>query len=62
MDVNRDKEVAFWLDSAKRKRQEGQPATATTFENMAWLLGHPEGWLDWIKEQEKIALSQSSVE
>ena len=59
--MDRDNEVQFWRDAANRKRREGEPATAITFDNMAWLLAHPEGWSAWIEEQKQIALSKPSA-
>ncbi len=38
-------EVEFWRGAAARRRAEGQLATATTFDNLAWLLEHNESWL-----------------
>ena len=58
--IDRKSDVQFWQDAARRKRQSGETACAITFDNMAWLLAHPEGWGAWIKEQEAIAIAQLS--
>lgn len=36
--MNTQSEVQFWLDAAKRASQQGNPAAAITFKNLAWLV------------------------
>lgn len=37
--------VARWTASAVKADQEGHPATAITYRNMAWLIEHQSSWL-----------------
>jgi hypothetical protein len=36
--VNIQNEVEFWLAASKRQAQQGNPAAAITFKNLAWLV------------------------
>lgn len=45
--MNRDTEIQYWLDAAKRKDAEGNHAAAISFRNLAWLLEHEQTWLEW---------------
>lgn len=37
--------VERWKQAANREDREGNPATAITYRNMAWLLEHRDRWL-----------------
>lgn len=40
--MNRQYEIDYWLSAAKRADQSGEPATAISFRNIAYLLEHVE--------------------
>ena len=52
MEMDNDTEIEYWLRAAEREERAGHIATAITFKNMAWLVGHQQLWLDWIKAQD----------
>lgn len=40
-----EQSVARWTAAAIKADQEGHPATAITYRNMAWLIEHQASWL-----------------
>jgi hypothetical protein len=44
MSENRMAHVEEWERAAQREDKAGNPATATTFRNMAWLVEHADSW------------------
>ena len=44
MESQRMAHVEEWLRAAQREDTLGNPATATTFRNMAWLVEHADSW------------------
>lgn len=51
----RARDIKFWRDAAERKRLAGDTACAISFDNMAWLLEHPEGFHAWLTSEETAA-------
>jgi len=40
-----------YLRSAERESREGNEIRATMYRNEAWLVDHPEGWLEYIQSE-----------
>jgi len=49
--------AAYWKRAADREELNGNPVTAVTFRNMAWLLEHPEGWAQYMASQSRERVS-----
>lgn len=56
--MNRQYEIDYWLSAAKRADQSGEPATAISFRNIAYLLEHVE-WKPVTPELEDVRSNTS---
>jgi hypothetical protein len=41
-----------YLRAAAREARAGNPVLATFWRNEAWMVEHPEGWLEYIRLEE----------